>query len=646
MNNPGGMTAMKKETNKFIFAALILVVLVLVSYWKVFDNEFVDWDDFTYVVNNDLVRNPGDTYFKDLFTTPVSSNYHPLTILSMKFNSNACDSCPNGISPAPFIRGNVILHILNSLLVLLLVFLLTKRNFLTAFIAALLFAIHPAHVESVAWIAERKDVLYSFFFLSGLIAWLLFKKGGRGKSVWFALSYLLFIFSCLSKAVAVIFPLIIMLINFWIYHTEDDKPILRSLKEAFSPGNLLLLLPFFIVSVFVGLMAFNIQDGNNFLGLLDISKNAPDVVNEIGPFNFLQRIQIASFGIITYIIKFILPVNLSPLYPYPTLQEFNDGTFHLALWFTLAAVIALIVMTIISLRKTKLYAFGGGFFLVTAVLVLQFITVGMAIAADRYTYLPYIGLSIIPASLIAGASGKTRNILMAAGLCFIIFFMAQTRKQVDVWQNTETLWSKAIERDPGLEVGLRSRGKYYSKKAMSAKSPAEKAAYENKAYADFREAIKAGTRSADVYEGAAVIYGSRREPEKAILFLNKALEINPKKGSAYYNRALIYDQSNKKEEAISDYNMALIYSPEKVFEIINNRSNLLLETGRFKEAAQDLDFLISEESNNFIYYYNRGIAKAFLNDLDGAIADVRKSLELKPDDKQSEEALKKLLSLK
>lgn len=635
-----------KETKNLIFGAIVLVVLVLVSYWKVFDNEFVDWDDFTYVVNNDLVRSSGDSYLKDLFTTPVSSNYHPITILSMRFNNNVCDSCLNGISPAPFIRANVILHILNSLLVLLLVFLLTKRNFLTAFIAALLFAVHPAHVESVAWIAERKDVLYTFFFLSGLIAWLLFKQGGRGKPVWFFLSFLLFIFSCLSKAVAVVFPVIIILINFWSYHTDEEKPVLKSLKEAFSPGSLLPLLPFFIASVFIGLMAFNIQDGKNFLGFLDMSKSAPDVVNEIGPFSVLQRIQIASFGIITYIIKFILPVNLSPLYPYPTLQEFSDGSFNLALWFTLAAVIALVVMTIISLRKSKLYAFSGGFFLVAAALVLQFITVGMAITADRYTYLPYIGLSLIPASLIASTSGKKRNLLLAAGSCFIIFFMAQTMKQTDVWQNTETLWTKAIDRDPGLEVALRSRGKYYSKKAMSAKSPVEKAVLEDKAYADFREAIKAGTRSADVYEGAAVIYGSRREPEKAILFLNKALEIDPKKGSAYYNRALIYDQSNKKEEAIRDYNMALIYRPEKVFEIINNRSNLLLETRRFREAAQDLDFLISEDGNNFIYYYNRGIARVYLNDIDGAIADFRKSLELKPGDKQSEEALNKLLSLK
>jgi protein O-mannosyl-transferase len=634
------------ENRKLIIAAFAITLLILVSYWKVFNNDFVDWDDFTYVVNNDLVRNPGDSFLKDLFTTPVSSNYHPLTILSMRLNNNVCDSCINGISPAPFIRGNVILHILNSLLVLLLVYILTRRNFLTAFIVALLFGVHPAHAESVAWIAERKDVLYSFFFFSGLIAWIFFKKADKGKHAWFILSFMLFVFSCLSKAVAVVFPVVIILINFWNYHTENEKPVLASIREAFSLRNLFLLLPFFMVSVFIGLMAYKIQDGQNFLGFLDMSRNTPDVVNEIGPFSILQRAQIASFGIMTYIIKFILPLNLSPLYPYPTLQEFNDGTFHITLWLTFAAVIGLIVMTILSLRRTKLYAFSLGFFIVTVALVLQFVTVGMAIAADRYTYLPYLGLSFIPASLIASTAGKTKYILLLAVSCFVIFFIAQTRVQADVWQNTETLWSKAIERDPGLEVALRSRGKYYSKKALQAKSPAEKSVFEDKAYLDFREAIKSGTNSADVYEGTGVIYGSRGEPEKGILFLNKALELDPKKGSAYYNRALFYDQLNKKEEAIRDYNLALIYRPEKVFEIINNRSNLLLETGRYREAVTDLDYLISTGGNNFNYYYNRGFAKVYLNEIDQAIADFRKSLELKPDDKQAKEALSRLLSLK
>ena len=157
------------KDNRYYFAGamVLLLVLVLFTYSKSFKNSFVDWDDFTYVVNNDLVRTPGDTYFKDLFLTPVSSNYHPLTILSMRISSNVCGTCPAGISPAPFIRGNVVLHMLNTLLVFILVFLLCKRDILISFLVAAVFGVHPMHVESVAWISERKDVLYTFFFSSG-----------------------------------------------------------------------------------------------------------------------------------------------------------------------------------------------------------------------------------------------------------------------------------------------------------------------------------------------------------------------------------------------------------------------------------------------------------------------------------------------
>ena len=159
--------------------------------------------------------------FRELFTTPVSSNYHPLTILSMRLNNNVCDTCPNGISPVPFIRWNVIIHILNTLLVLILVFLLSNRNILVAMLSALLFGVHPMHVESVAWISERKDVLYTFFFLSGIITYLNFIKEDKGKLLWYLFTFILFLLSCLSKATAVVFPVALILINFMVYRPEE-----------------------------------------------------------------------------------------------------------------------------------------------------------------------------------------------------------------------------------------------------------------------------------------------------------------------------------------------------------------------------------------------------------------------------------------
>jgi len=627
---------------QLLLFAIVLSLSVMFTYYDAFKNEFVDWDDFGYVVNNDLVRNPGDSFLRDLFTTPVSSNYHPLTILSMRLNSNVCETCPNGISPTPFIRWNIILHILNSILVLIFVFLLTSRNILIAMISALIFAVHPMHVESVAWISERKDVLYTFFFLAGLISYLNFIKEDKRKLLWYLVTFILFLLSCLSKATAVVFPLVLILINFMVYQQEEEKPNLNGFKNAISLKNLGLLVPFFIVSLFIGLMAYRIQSGENFLGLLDLSKNAPDVVNKIGPFTVFQRIQVGCYGFVLYILKFFVPVNLLAIHPYPPLEDFRHGSFATILILSVVVTIIIVFLVIRSLRKTRLYAFSTGFYFVTIVLVLQFITVGISMTSDRYSYLPYAGLSLIPASLIADSSKAKKTLLLIISACFVIMLTVISKRQVLVWSNTETLWTKVINKYPHEELPRRSRGKYYSRKSGQAKSGTEKKGLEDKALIDFTEAIKAKTRSADVYMGTGIIYTSKGDLKNALLLLNAAIAIDPRKGSAYYNRALIYDQLNMKEAAINDYNMALIYKSDLAIQILNNRSNLFLETGRFKEAIPDFDYLISLDSNKFYYYSNRGIAKEQTNDIPGAISDFKKALQLQPDDDISRTHLQKL----
>ena len=635
----------EKKDRYFISGVVILLlVLVLFTYSKTFNNSFVDWDDFAYVVNNDLVRTPGNSHLKDLFLTPVSSNYHPLTILSMRMNNNVCDTCANGISQVPFIKGNVILHMLNTLLVFILVLLLCNSNILIAFLVAAVFGVHPMHVESVAWISERKDVLYSFFFLLGLIAYLGYKRVNRGGNLWLIFSFLFFVFSCLSKATAVVFPVVLLLINFWIYPTGEDRQVLKALKNAVSFRNLLLIAPFFIISLIFGLIAFKVQSGENFLGMLNLTRSHPDMVNVIGPFSVPQKIEIASYGFIVYVVKFFVPINLSALYPYPSLKEFNSGIFAFTLLSTVVVTLLMVFLVIRSLRKTKLYAFGIGFFIITIVLVLQFISVGMAMVAERYSYLPYIGLSIIPATLIAESSKIRKKFLLLISGFFIIMLIILSRRQIGVWNNTETLWTQVIDRFPHQELPRRSRGKYYSKKSLEAKSDSEIKKYEDLALVDFTEAIRAGTRSADVFQGTGVIYGSKGDLNNAVLFLNKAISIDPKKGPAYFNRALIYEKLNQKEEAIRDYNMALIYNPDWALQVLNNRSNLFLETGRFREAKLDFDYLIYLQSNNFLYYSNRAFARLQLKDIDGAVLDYQKALQLKPDDQLSRQNLQKLLT--
>jgi protein O-mannosyl-transferase len=627
------------KSQQLILAGIIAVILVLMTYQGSFNNNFVGWDDDDYVVQNDLVTNPEKATLKDYFTTVISLNYHPLTILSLRINNNNCKTCPSGISARPFITGNVFLHILNTILVLLLIYRLSRGNVIVSFLVAALFGVHPMHVESVAWISERKDVLYSFFFLAGLISYLKYKSVAKNKLPWLILTFILFILSCLSKATAVVFPIILILIIYWMSGTNQESSAFKRLIVRAGGKDLFLLIPFFAISLFFGLMAVHVQGGENFLGMLKFTKEPESVVNIIGPFSIFQRFQISGYGFMTYAIKFLFPVDLCILYPYPSLQEMTNGSFNIKLWASFIGIILLIILTIWSLRKTKLYFFGIGFYFATVILVLQFISVGSFIMAERYTYLPYIGLSFIPATLIAGSSLKPRRILLLISGCVIIIFMILARQQVKVWFNTETLWTQPIDRHPHNELARRGRGKYYYMLSSHAKNNAEKNLYEDKATADFKEAIKAGTRDANVYEGMGVILQSRGDLDNALKYINAAISIDPKKGKTYYNRAMIYDKLNNKEEALTDYSRALNLDETLAKEVLSNRSVLFLETGKYKQAARDLDLLISIDDRDHMYYFNRAFSKVQLGDVAGAIDDYRRVLELSPDNQEAQKQL-------
>ena len=636
------MTEKIKQKYKIIPAALMVIIMVIIVYGGSMKNNFVDWDDYAYVVDNELVRGHKENVLKVIFSTPVSLNYHPLTILSLRMNNNECKTCPEGISPKPFITGNIILHIFNSLLVLLLIYLLTGRNIIASLLVALIFAVHPMHVESVAWIAERKDVLYSFFFLSGLITYVLFRRNGNRKYFWLIATFVLFVFSCLSKAAAVVFPVILLLMNFWFEYSEE-KTAVDVLKSTLSFKNLLTLFPFLVVSVFFGIMAYRIQNNQDFAGMLTAVNDPADVVNTVLPLNIFQKIQVAAYGFIMYILKFFIPAGLLAFYPYPELSEFGGGSFSIILWLSLVAVVVTGAGTIWSMKKTKLFVFGLGFFFVTIALVLQFISVGNAIMANRYSYLPYIGLALIPALLISSTGKRTSNILLSAAGIFIFLLMHLSIQQVKTWKNTDTLWTNVIKKHPGLELARRSRGKYYSKISGLARNEKEKKILEDKAFNDFTVAVRSGTKSSDVFEGSAIIFNSRGDSEKALIFINKAISMNPAKGGAYYNRAMILDGLNEREAAITDYSRALELDPSLEIKAVGNRAVLYLEAAKYNEAKKDLDRLISIDSRNYMYYYNRAYARIQMGDIKGAIDDYRQVLKMKPDDEVTKKQLQILL---
>src|SRR5206468_177048 len=322
-----------------------ILVLTFAVYIPSLDNGFTNWDDNPYVTENALLAHPN---VQAILTTPLEGNYHPLTILSLALNYRI-----SGLDPASYHWLSLLLHLANTALVFLFLWALTGGRFWTTVATSLFFGIHPMHVESVAWIAERKDVLFAFFYLLGMIAYL--KYLDRRQFVW-----------------AVANP------HLW------------------SP---------------------------------------------------LQKLLIASYRTVMYVIKLFVPVRLSALYPYPNMQGKGMGPeFYLAL-----VALAVLLPTIVYLcRRNRAVLFGLAFFFINVVLVLQFFTVGQAVMADRYIYLPYIGLLFALACWLdeRRATGGAPIRPLVAGSLVLLFPLSlfQTWARCDVWQNSEPLWSDTIQK--------------------------------------------------------------------------------------------------------------------------------------------------------------------------------------------------------
>ena len=643
----------KKPKESFILliiAALILAVATAFVYRGALDNEFVDWDDYTYVTENNLVRsgtdiaaftqlkgtktsinpvvNPHTTSIVDVFRTAVALNYHPLTVLTMRWNNNACPTCPEGISARPFIFWNIVLHLLNSLLVLLLIYRLSKKNLLISIFVATVFAFHPMHVESVAWVSERKDVLYSFFFLLGLLSYWNYLQENAKK--WLLGTFCFFIFSCLSKAMAVVFPFAMLLLYFW--NSKSENPT-AALKNSLTPAAWIPTLPFFACSILFGSIAMSVQAGGDFLGLLEKGTTAV-AMNSFDDFKIMERVQFASYGFIEYILHFFVPTNLSAFYPYPDQQSFDDSTF-----FKVAPILLFLILggALASLKFTKSIALGIGFYLITIVLVLQFVSVGSVIMADRYSYLPYIGLAFMLAMLVQEfAPEKARTGILMAMIAVSCLYIPKTISQIELWQNSETLWTNVLDLNktednlvqPTMARPLGIRGNYYGKQADKAKTPKDRQVYLDKAFKDFVYAAKLGSKSTSVYEGIGSTYGMRGNMKQeqarqlqqknkgqeaqnlaqqakedlnlAIQNYSKAIELDPQRGTSYFNRGVTYSILRIHDKAISDYTKTLEFAPEQAPRTHMNRGISYAAIRQNQKAIADFQKVLKYNPKNEI----------------------------------------------
>lgn len=566
-----------KSSHAYILLS-VLVAAVLFAYAPLRKAQFVNYDDDKLIYQNPKITSLSPTAVKTFFTEDHVGLYHPLVLLSYALEYRFFK-----LDPVPYHMTNLVLHLLNTGLVFWIILIVSSQP-LVAFVTALLFGIHPLHVESVAWVTERKDTLYAFFFLAATIAYLFYRR--RASLAQYVLALLLFIASLLSKPMAVTLPFILIACDYLTGNRLTKKDILEKI-------------PFFVIAVLFSLLTVYIHYHST-----DVSPRPP--------FALWQKIFISCYGFIFYIGKMILPVKLSCIYPYP-----DDIYTRLPAIFRAAPVIvaALTAAVVFSVRHTKKILFGFLFYAITVAPVLQFLPAGgEAVPADRYTYIPLIGLFYIAAEGCGWLWEKNRQlrlfvIIALSTLMIILGYLTFMRGLV--WQDSVKLWTDVLASRPHAGVAYSNRGSEYYLRGEH-----------DKAIADFNEALKLNPRYAEVYNNRGVLYSERGDNDKAIADFTRAITLKPSYAASYDNRGLAYLRKGLFEEAIRDFTKAIELEP-RLASAYNHRGIVYNDQGLFDRAIEDYNTALAIQPNYSDAYHNRGVAHFMKRDFDRAWRDVR-----------------------
>jgi len=430
-----------------IFALVSILILTYIVFSPSLDNDFVNWDDPAYIQSNESIKSLSWPQTGKIFSSFVNGNYQPLSVLSF-----AVDYHFAKLDPRVYHQTNLILHLLNTLLVYCLMLFLTHQP-VTALLCSLFFGIHPMRVESVAWITERKDVLFSFFYLGSLISYLSYRAKSTTRPHYLIFFFILFILSLFSKPAAVSLPLVLLLLDYYQGQRLDKTIILEKI-------------PFLLLSFLFGLLAVYggftpLSDHYPIMKSLSLGIPGLDAHHQ-NLFSLPECFLLISHALLVYITKLIWVVGLSCYYPLPIRAE-----NMLPLIYYLSPLILLLVLAliIVKFRQNRTLIFGLAFFLSTIVFNLPFSESGHSnLFADRFTYIPYIGFFLIVASIInrqINDQNRYLPVLVIVMISATLFFSFQTWRRCKVWENSGTLWSDVIKKYPRTLVAYYNRGNYF-----------------------------------------------------------------------------------------------------------------------------------------------------------------------------------------
>ncbi len=614
-----------------IFIVSGIALLTFLFYKACLDNKLTNWDDLGYIITNSLIKDTSADAIKNIFSTdhPVMGNYHPLTILLYYFEYGHY-----GLEPWIYHFDSVILHVLVTIVVYFFIKVLTGRT-VAATVVALLFGLHPMHVESVAWAAGRKDVLYGLFFLLSCTTYVWYLRStGTRKTIWYVMGLVLFTLSLLSKSVAVSLPVTLFAIDYlekreWSFMWIAEK------------------IPHFGLSVLFGVLSVIAQKN---IGAMTLDAH----------FNPLERFALGCYALCNYLWKAIVPAGLSNFYPYPL--KVNDS-LPAGYYVYPLIIIGLAVAVFVYARKNRAVIFGLGFFLINIVLLLQFIPVGGAIISDRYGYIPYLGLFFIAGWFISEYFEGTEKIQtgkillgIITGYSLVLGFV--TNERCKDWYDSVTLWKDDIEKHPEAPVGYFYLGQEYFTRYELATNATElkmlgdssmycfnqsvqrKPDYINpiiciaemqrknnqieEAKKTYHQALKINDKNESIYLGLGVVYAIQKQYDSADYAFKKAIAIKPFLPEGYSNYANFLDLEGKVDSAVIMFGVAISQNPDAYIPYLN-RGRIYYRQQKYDIAIKDLNKALDINHESGETYYMRALTYSKMGNKAQALLDVAKA---------------------
>jgi protein O-mannosyl-transferase len=621
-----------RAQNPYVVLAVcgFLFLAVVIVFGQTVRHDFVNYDDNQYVYENPQVDHglTAQGIFW-AFTTIDANNWHPLTWLS-----HMMDCQLYGLHAGGHHLTNVLLHAATAILLFLVLRRMTGDLWPSAFVAAV-FAIHPLRVESVAWVAERKDVLSGLFFMLTLWAYVEYVRHPFSIKRYLSV-IVLFALGLMAKPMLVTLPFVLLLLDYWplgrmtLPITGDDgnkswgdsntgaqeaptqllpeqigEPIQLSPHQSFSFSRRLIIekIPLLLLTA-ISCVATFLAQGNAVAPM------------EIVPLP--TRIANALISYVAYIGQSFYPADLAVLYPYPTTG--------LMIW---KAVVALLVLLGISLgamacwRRNPYLLVGWLWYLVMLMPVIGLVQVGVQAMANRYTYLPQIGLSIALAwgiIYIARSWPYRRWVCGVASALVVAVLMGCTWRQTTFWCNSETLWTHTLACTSQNYLAHNNLGNVLLDTDRV-----------QEAMEHFRQALQLKPDYSSAHNNLGLVLAKTGRPQEAIEHYQQALRFRPYFVEAHYNLGLALANAGQLPEAIKHYQQALLLNPD-YSEAHYNLGVALAETGRLQEAIEHYNTALKLNPDYSEAHNNLGVALAETGRLPGAIDHFQKGLQLEPKD--------------